>query len=103
MQHRASFKNKARSNAVAHHSDTKRNIPRGISFAITHLHSTYSINTRAEQTSTEGEKSHLFYMDGLKELGRNENNLENSIKIVKAITEDINMNFGLEKCARICI
>ena len=45
----------------------------------------------------------MFYMDGLKQLGRNENNLENSIKIVKAITEDINMNFGLEKCARICI
>jgi hypothetical protein len=42
-------------------------------------------------------------MDGLKMLGRNENNLENEIKIVKAITEDINMNFGLEKCAKMCL
>jgi hypothetical protein len=29
--------------------------------------------------------------------------LENEIKIVKAITEDINMNFGLKKCARVCL
>jgi hypothetical protein len=28
--------------------------------------------------------------------------LENKIKIVKAISKDINMNFGLENCARIC-
>jgi len=27
MEHKASFKNKARSNAVTTHSDTKRNIP----------------------------------------------------------------------------
>ena len=34
---------------------------------------------------------------------RNEDNLENEIKIVKAISKDINMNFGLEDCARICL
>ena len=44
------LKNKAGSNAVTTHSDTKRNIPRGLSFAITLLHSTDSINKRAEQT-----------------------------------------------------
>jgi hypothetical protein len=49
MEHKASIKNKARSNAVATVSDTKMNIPRGISFAITLLRSTHSINTRAEQ------------------------------------------------------
>ena len=42
-------------------------------------------------------------MDGLKLLGRNENELENEIKIVQIISKDINMNFGLEKCARICL
>ena len=42
-------------------------------------------------------------MDDLALLGRNEDNLENEIKIVKAISKDINMNFGLEKCARICL
>jgi len=44
MEHKDSFKNKASSNAVATHSDVKRNIPRGISFAITLSYSTYSIN-----------------------------------------------------------
>ena len=42
-------------------------------------------------------------MDDLKLLGRNENDLENEIKIVQTISKDINMNFGLEKCARICL
>jgi len=41
-------------------------------------------------------------MDDLKLLGRNENDLENEMKIVQTISKDINMNFGLEKCARIC-
>ena len=39
--------------------------------------------------------SHLLYMDDLKLLGRSENNLENEINIVKAISKDITMNFGL--------
>jgi len=30
------------------------------------------------------------------------NDLKNEIKIVQTISKDINMNFGLEKCARIC-
>jgi len=49
MEHKAPFKNKAGSNAVATHSDTKRDIPRGLSFAITFVCSTYSIEKRAEQ------------------------------------------------------
>ena len=44
------FKNKAGSNAVTTHSDTKRNIPRGLSLAITLLHNTDSINKRVEQS-----------------------------------------------------
>jgi hypothetical protein len=42
-------------------------------------------------------------MDDLKLLSRSEDDLENEIKIVEAINKDINMNFGLEKCARICL
>jgi hypothetical protein len=41
-------------------------------------------------------------MDDLKLLGRNEVDLENGIKIVKAISKD-NMNFGIEMCAKICL
>jgi len=35
-------------------------------------------------------------MDGLKLLGRNENELKNEMKIVQIISNDMNMNFGLE-------
>jgi len=42
-------------------------------------------------------------MDDLKLLGRNENDLENEMKIVQTISIDINMKFGLEKCVRICL
>jgi len=42
-------------------------------------------------------------MYDLKLLGRNENDLKNEIKIVQTISKDINMNFGLEKCTRICL
>ena len=39
----------------------------------------------------------------MKLLGRNENDLENEMQIVQTISKDINMKFGLEKCARICL
>jgi len=42
-------------------------------------------------------------MDDLKLLGRNENDLENEMKIVQKISKDINMKFGLEKRATICL
>ena len=42
-------------------------------------------------------------MDDLKLLGRNENDLENEMKIVQTISKDINMKFGLANCARICL
>ena len=52
---------------------------------------------------TDRKISHLLCMDDLKLLGRNENDLKNEIKIVHTISKDLNMNFGLEKCARICL
>ena len=52
---------------------------------------------------TERKISHLFYMDDLKLLGRNENELKNEIKIVQTVSKNMNKNFGLEKCARICL
>jgi len=52
---------------------------------------------------TKRKISHLLYMDDLKLQGRNEDDLEYKIKIVKAISKDNNMNFGLKKCARMCL
>jgi len=51
---------------------------------------------------TERKISHILYMDDLKLLGRNENDLKNEMKIVQRVNKDMNRNFGLEKCARIC-
>jgi len=42
-------------------------------------------------------------VDDLKLLGRNKNELMNEMKIVQTINKDMNMNFGLEKCPRICL
>jgi hypothetical protein len=42
-------------------------------------------------------------MVDLKLLSRSQKELENEINIVKAISKDINMNFGFEKCAKICL
>jgi len=45
---------------------------------------------------TERKISHFLCMDDLKLLVRDEDKLENEIKIVKAIGKDINMNFVLK-------
>jgi len=41
---------------------------------------------------TERKISRLLYMDDLKLLGRNENDLKNEIKIVQTISKSININ-----------
>jgi len=52
---------------------------------------------------TERKISQLLYMDDLKLLGRNENDLKNEMKIVQTISKDIDMKFGLEKYAKVCL
>jgi hypothetical protein len=42
-------------------------------------------------------------VNNLKLPGRSVEALENEIKLVKAINKNINMNFLLEKCAKICL
>ena len=42
-------------------------------------------------------------MDDLKLTGRKKKDLEKELTTVTAINKDINMNFGLDKCARICL
>ena len=103
MEQKAYFKNKAGSNAVTTHSDTKRNIS-PLLFGIALIPLTNELNRTDcgyQVHGTERKISHLLYTDDLKLLGGNENDLKNEIKIVQTISKDINMNFGLEKCARI--
>jgi hypothetical protein len=42
-------------------------------------------------------------MDGLKLIERCEKELANEIQIVKTISNDIKMKFGLERCTKICL
>jgi len=109
MEHKVSFKNETGSNAVVTHSDKKKNNPGGLSpllFCIALIPLTHKLiraDCGYQVHGTERKISHLLYMDDLKMLGRNEDDLEYKMKIVKAISKDINMNFGLAKCARICL
>lgn len=43
--------------------------------------------------------SHLIYMDDLKLIAPSQNKLQTMLKIVQSYSNDICMNFGLEKCA----
>ena len=43
--------------------------------------------------------SHLLYMDDLKLYGKNSDHLYGLLHTVRAFSDDIQMNFGLDKCA----
>ena len=44
--------------------------------------------------------NHLFYVDDLKLYGINDNQLNGLISTVKKVSDDIQMEFGLDKCAK---
>ena len=44
--------------------------------------------------------NHLFYMDDLKLYASNDGELEGMLKTVKTFSDDIGMEFGLDKCAK---
>jgi len=109
MKNEASAKNKAGSNAVTIHSDTKNNIPGGLSFTITFCKACIPLTKELNRADCgyqvyriERKINHLLYMDDLKLLARSEDDLEKEICIAKATSKHININFGLEKCARTC-
>ena len=71
------LKNQAGSNAVTTNSDTKRNIPSRLSFAINFCITFISLKNELNRADcgyqvqgTERKISHLLYMDDLKLLGR---------------------------------
>ena len=54
----------------------------------------YGYNIRIERIT------HLFYMDDLKLYAKDDNEHEGLLRIVKAFSNDIGMEFGLRKCAK---
>jgi len=110
MEHKAYFKNKAGSNAGTTYSVRRRTFQGDsrspLLFWIALIPLTNDLNRGDcgfQVYGTERKISHLLYMDDLKLLGRNESDLKNEIIIVQTISKDVNMSFGLEKCARICL
>jgi len=45
--------------------------------------------------------SHLLYMDDLKLIAKSEEELRKQVHTFKTFSDDIHMEFGLEKCAKI--
>ena len=59
------------------------------------------LNTGYEEHTTKTKISHLLYMDGFKLIAKSEERLQKQVQIVKTFSDDIHMEFGLEKCANI--
>jgi hypothetical protein len=59
------------------------------------------LNTGYEDHTTKTKISHLLYIDDLKLLGKSEEELQKQIQTVTACSDDIHMEFGLDKCEKI--
>jgi len=59
------------------------------------------MNTGYEERTTKTKISHLLYMNDLKFIAKSEEELQKQIQTVKIFSDDIHMEFGLEKCAKI--
>jgi len=61
------------------------------------------LDTGYEEHTTKTKISHLLYMDDLKMIAKSEEELQKQIQIVKTFSDDIHMEFGLEKMCQDCI
>ena len=59
------------------------------------------LNTGYEEHATKTKFSHLLYMDDMKLIAKSEEELQKQIQTAKTFSDDINMEFGLEKCPKI--
>ena len=59
------------------------------------------LNTGYEEHTTKTKISHLLYVDDLQLIAKSEEGLQKQIQRVKIFSDDIHMEFGLEKCAKI--
>ena len=59
----------------------------------------YRISTGYGETVKRQLISHLLYMDDLKLYGRNSDQLDGLLHTVRTFSDDIQMKFGLDKCA----
>jgi hypothetical protein len=58
------------------------------------------LNTGYEEHTTNTKISHLLYMDDLKLIGKSEKELQKQMQKVRTFSDDIHMESGLQKCAK---
>ena len=63
----------------------------------------YNLICNRKTTKETRKATHLLYMDYLKLITRNYKKLADQLKLVKQYSEDIQMHFGLDKCAKMHI
>ena len=68
---------------------------------IPHTEQLNQLNTGYEECTTKMKILHLLYMDNLKLIAKLEEELQKQIQTVKTFSDDVHMEFGLEKCAKI--
>jgi hypothetical protein len=61
------------------------------------------LNTGYEEHTTKTKISHLLYVDDLKLIAKSEEEFQRQIQTVKNFSDDIHMEFGLEKCAKVTL
>jgi hypothetical protein len=59
------------------------------------------LNTGYEEHTTKTKISYLLYMDDLKLIAKSDEEIQKEIQTVKIFSDDIHLEFGLEKCAKI--
>jgi len=59
------------------------------------------LNTGYEEHTTKTKISHILHMDDLRLIAKKEEELQKQIHIVKNFSDDIHMEFGLEKCSKV--
>ena len=58
------------------------------------------LNTGYQEKTTKTKVSHLHYMDGLKLIGKREEEFQKQMQGVRTFSDDILMEFELDKCAK---
>jgi len=59
------------------------------------------LKTGYEEHTTKTKISHLFYVDDLNAIAKSEEEHQKQIQTIKTFSDDIHMQFGLGKCAKI--
>ena len=71
-----------------------------ILFCVTLIALSKLLNNTGYSYNIYGNINHLFYMDDLKLSAKNDQPLQGLLNIVKQFSDDIRMEFALDKCAK---